>query len=152
FVPAVAWAQPARAPGYRIDVEADSAAWWDAVYADQPIITQTDDGASDPASGGGSASCSLSAPGIVTTFLDLLNPFDGDGVLEIGTGTGWTAALLASIGGVEVTTLEIDPRLAEQATANLQAAGIDAAQRVTVVTSDGAAGWPAGARFDGVHV
>lgn len=56
-------------------------------------------------------------------------------VLEIGTGSGYVAALLARL-GQSVTTLEINPALATQAQANLQAAGINNA---TVVTADAAA-------------
>ncbi|MCO6010301.1 methyltransferase domain-containing protein [Actinoallomurus purpureus] len=74
---------------------------------------------------------------------------DHDRVLEIGTGTGWTAALLSHrIGGRNVTTIEIDPVLAERAAANLKAAGY--APRLVV--GDGADGWPDGAPFDRVHV
>src|SRR5690606_21422169 len=126
----------------------DPDGWWDAAYADQPIVTQADDGATDPGTGQGSASSSLSAPGIVTAFLELLNPFEGDRILEIGTGTGWTAALLASRPRVQVTTIEVDAQVAEQAMANLKAVGCD----VRVLVGDGAEGHPDGAPFDCVHV
>jgi protein-L-isoaspartate(D-aspartate) O-methyltransferase len=56
-------------------------------------------------------------------------------VLEIGTGSGYMAALMARLGH-SVTTLEINPTLATQAQTNLQAAGIDNAK---VVTADAAA-------------
>lgn len=148
FVPPVAWTMSLDGTGRRIDLAADPDGWWDAAYADQPIITQADDGATEPGTGRGSASSSLSAPGIVTTFLELLDPFDGDRVLEIGTGTGWTAALLASRPGVRVTTIEVDAQIAEQAVANLKAAGCD----VQVVVGDGVQGHPDGAPFDCVHV
>ncbi|ACY96342.1 MULTISPECIES: methyltransferase domain-containing protein [Thermomonospora] len=148
FVPPVAWAQGPDGSGRRIDLAADPDGWWEAAYADQPIITQADDGATDPGTGRGSASSSLSAPGIVTTFLELLDPFDGDRVLEIGTGTGWTAALLASRPGVQVTTIEVDAQIAERAAANLKATGRD----VRVLVGDGAEGDPDGAPFDCVHV
>ncbi|TNY36701.1 methyltransferase domain-containing protein [Thermomonospora catenispora] len=148
FVPPVAWAQGPDGSGRRIDIATDPDGWWDAAYADQPIVTQADDGATDPGTGQGSASSSLSAPGIVTAFLELLNPFEGDRILEIGTGTGWTAALLASRPRVQVTTIEVDAQVAEQAMANLKAVGCD----VRVLVGDGAEGHPDGAPFDCVHV
>jgi len=57
-------------------------------------------------------------------------------VLEIGTGTGYTAALLAhQLGPENVTTIEIDPELAARARAALATAGYE---KVTVTTGDGA--------------
>jgi len=66
-------------------------------------------------------------------------------VLEIGTGTGYNAALLAArLGAPNVTTVEIDPALADDARAALQATGFP----VRVVTGDGTHGHPAGAPYD----
>ena len=61
----------------------------------------------------------------------------GESVLEIGTGSGYLTALLASRGG-RVTSVEINPRLATEAKAKLAAAGIDG---VAVAAGDGARGW-----------
>jgi protein-L-isoaspartate O-methyltransferase len=99
FVPARAFAVPGAegAPAARaIDRDADPASWCDAVYSDMAIITQRDDGAGDPGSAEGLATCSLSAPGVAISFLQLLDLQPGQRVLEIGTGTGWTAALLVT--------------------------------------------------------
>ncbi|HEU0089681.1 MAG TPA: methyltransferase domain-containing protein [Pseudonocardiaceae bacterium] len=66
-------------------------------------------------------------------------------VLEIGTGTGYTAALLAHrLGPRHVTTLEVDPELAARARAALRPAGYG---EVTVLTGDGAAGHLEGAPY-----
>lgn len=149
FVPSVAWAAPDDGPGYRIDREHDPETWWVAAYADHPIITQFDDGAEAPGSGRGSFTSSLSAPGAVVEFLELLDPYDGDRVLEIGTGTGWTAGLLASrLGDDQVTSIEIDPAVFETAGANLKRVGLSP----RLVLGDGADGWAAGAPYDRVHV
>ncbi|GAA0988180.1 methyltransferase domain-containing protein [Acrocarpospora macrocephala] len=151
FVPAAAWFSPnhADAPKGRFDVHTNPPAWWAAVYADTSIVTQTDDGAGDPASGKGTSSSSVSAPGIVFPFLELLNPQVGDHVLEIGTGSGWTAALLSwAIGPDGVTSIELDPQVAAQAEANLRAAGFSP----HLVVGDGVKGSPERAPFDGVHV
>ncbi|WP_414710992.1 methyltransferase domain-containing protein [Pseudonocardia sp.] len=70
----------------------------------------------------------------------------GDRVLEIGTGTGWHAALLAHLIGPEnVTSIEVDPCVADRARAALARHG-----KVTVITGDGAAGHPDRAPYDRV--
>src|SRR5207248_1776285 len=96
FVPSVAWAVSERpgVGGWRIDAAKDPEGWLEAVYSDSSIIIQVDDGAGDPASGQGRATSSVSSPGSVIAFLELLGPRPNDRVLEIGTGSGWTAALL----------------------------------------------------------
>lgn len=151
FVPARAFAVPGAegSPAARaIDRDADPVSWWDAVYSDMAIITQRDDGVGDPGSAEGLATCSLSAPGVAVSFLELLNPEPGQQVLEIGTGTGWTAAILAAdAGDRNVTSIEVDSALLAAARANLRIAGY--APRL--VEGDGADGLP-GEVFDRLHV
>lgn len=151
FLPAVAWAQPDRPDGggHRIDRDHDPAAWWDAAYSETVIITQVADGAGEPGSGVGPWTSSCSAPGIVVRFLEQLSPLDHHRVLEIGTGTGWTAALLAwRVGAHNVVSVEIDAGLADRAADRLKAAG----WAPRLVTGDGAAGVPDAAPYDRVHV
>ncbi|MQY02815.1 methyltransferase domain-containing protein [Actinomadura macrotermitis] len=151
FAPERAWAVPdrPRAEGVAIDRAADPATWWELVYADAAIAVQVDDGAGDPAAGTGAWTNSLSAPGIVLPFLEELHVLPHQRVLEIGTGTGWTAGLLAwLLGDGAVTSVEIDEALAGRAVANLRAAGL--APRV--VAGDGAAGFAEDAPYDRVHV
>jgi protein-L-isoaspartate O-methyltransferase len=63
-------------------------------------------------------------PKMVARMLQYLDIHGGERVLEIGTGTGWNAALLAyRLGADRVTTIEIDPRIAAHAHARLAAAG-----------------------------
>ncbi len=69
-----------------------------------------------------------------------------DKVLEIGTGSGFTAALLGHLAG-QVLTLEIDAELAEIARANLRQAGM---RNVEVRHADGVAGAPAQGPFDAI--
>lgn len=151
FVPRTARACPdfEGARSRAIDREAREADWWDAVYSDTSIVTQADDGASDPASGTGMVSSSNSAPGMVMAFLELLDVRDHDRVLEIGTGTGWTAALLSwRVGADAVTSIEVDEAIAVQAEASLRAAGY----APHLVVGDGADGWTEGSPYDRVHV
>jgi protein-L-isoaspartate(D-aspartate) O-methyltransferase len=151
FVPARSWVSPDVVDGesYGIDRGADPARWWDAVYSDAVIVTQADDGEGDPATGKGNWTSSISAPGIVFAFLELLDVHEHHRVLEIGTGSGWTAALLAyRVGARNVTSIEIDPEMASLARSNLAGAGV----RPHLILGDGAAGCPDRAPYDRVHV
>lgn len=149
FVPRVAWAVPdGPEPGQAIDRDQDPARWWDAVYSDTSIVTQIDDGVGDVRTGKGSPSCSCSAPGIVFTTLAALDVRDHHRVLEIGTGTGWTASLLAHrVGSPNVVSIEVDDRVAAQAGKNLRTTAFSP----TLIVGDGSHGWPDGAPFDRVH-
>ncbi|WP_049573986.1 methyltransferase domain-containing protein [Streptomyces sp. SBT349] len=154
FIPPQAWAQPPGAHGYWIDREARPHEWWEAVHSETVIYTQLDDGrtelTAENAARTYAPTCSASNPVVVSAFLRLLAVRPGDRVLEIGTGTGWTAALLCYLAGdaPEVTSVEIDAALAATAEAGLRTAGT--APRVVV--GDGEDGHPPGAPFDRVHV
>ncbi|WP_159942500.1 MULTISPECIES: protein-L-isoaspartate(D-aspartate) O-methyltransferase [unclassified Nocardiopsis] len=150
FVPPVAWAVPTDGtPPHLIDRQNAPARWREAVYSDTAIVTQLDDGDGDLATGSGTGTSSASAPGMVAAFLELLDPYPGDRVLEVGTGTGWTAALLSTVLGSDaVTSIEVDDQVAEQARVNLEGAGL----APTLITGDGALGWEKEALYDGVHV
>jgi protein-L-isoaspartate(D-aspartate) O-methyltransferase len=80
-------------------------------------------------------------------MLDQLGVRSGQRVLEIGSGTGWNAALLAHLVGPSgsVSTVDIQPEVVAQARANLDAAG---ASGVRVVVGDGADGFPDEAPYD----
>jgi protein-L-isoaspartate O-methyltransferase len=81
-------------------------------------------------------------------MLNALDVRPGQSVLEIGTGTGWNAALLANRVGAHgrVVTIEVDPCLAAGARCALTNAGY----HPLVITADGLAGHPAGAPYDRV--
>jgi protein-L-isoaspartate(D-aspartate) O-methyltransferase len=115
----------------------------DEVYEDTAIMTKAGEG--------GAPVSSSSQPAIMAIMLQLLRPRPGHRVLEIGAGTGYNAALIAHLVGPEgsVVTVDIDPEVAEQARGNLAEAGV---ARVHVAVADGAAGWPAGAPYDGLIV
>ncbi len=86
------------------------------------------------------------APKMEARLLQELGIKKGDKVLEIGTGSGYMAALLAAH-AEHVVTVESRPELAEQARANLERAGI---ANVTVEVGDGANGWAARGPYDAI--
>ena len=90
----------------------------------------------------------ISQPYIVAYMTEYISPRTGERILEIGTGSGYQAAVLAEM-GVEVYTVEIIPELAEHARQVLEEQGYD---DVHVLTGDGYLGWPEHAPFDAVIV
>jgi len=88
----------------------------------------------------------ISQPYIVACMTQVLGVKKGDRVLEIGTGSGYQAAVLAEM-GVKVYTIEIIPSLAQSARQRLQSLGYDS---VEVRTGDGYQGWPEAAPFQGI--
>lgn len=90
----------------------------------------------------------ISQPYIVALSTDLVQPKPGDVVLEVGTGSGYQAAMLAEIVG-QVYTIELIEDLGREAARRLAAAGYD---NVAARIGDGYAGWPEKAPFDGIVV
>lgn len=91
----------------------------------------------------------ISQPTMVAIMTDLLQLSPGARVLEIGTGSGYQAALLAELGAV-IYSVEIIPALAEQAAQTLQATGY--AGSVHVRQGDGYHGWPEHAPYDAIII
>jgi protein-L-isoaspartate(D-aspartate) O-methyltransferase len=90
----------------------------------------------------------ISQPYIVAIMSDLLKLKKTDRVLEVGTGSGYQAAILAELAD-SVYTIEIIEPLAVHAAANLKRVGYDA---VHTRTGDGYYGWEEAAPFDGIVV
>jgi len=90
----------------------------------------------------------ISQPYIVAYMTEIVKPRPGMRVLEVGTGSGYQAAVLAAT-GVEVYTIEIFRELAESASARLKRLGY---RGVTVRHADGHYGWPDVAPFDAIVV
>src|ERR1700693_3823278 len=90
----------------------------------------------------------ISQPYIVALMADALGLKGGERVLEIGTGSGYAAAVLAEIAG-EVYTIERIGQLAEKAGATLADLGYN---NVHVLHSDGTRGWPEHAPYDAIVV
>lgn len=90
----------------------------------------------------------ISQPFIVATICALLALEGRERVLDVGTGSGYQAAVLAEL-AAEVVTIEHVPELAERARAALGEAGYD---RVEVLVGDGSLGVPERAPFDAIAV
>ncbi len=96
----------------------------------------------------GDASQAMLAPKMEARLLQELGLKNTDTVLEIGTGSGYMAALLAAQAEY-VYSVEIDPTLVKKAQQNLQQAGV---VNTSVQQGDGSRGWPAQAPYDAIAV
>lgn len=147
FIPDTIWVDDPHGAGFvAVSRAGNPQAWLAAVSADAPVITQINFGRQDGTEDEHYPSSSSSQPSIVANMLDALDPRPGHSVLEIGTGTGWNAALLADRVGTtgRVTTVEIDPIVADAARHALAEAGFTP----QVITGDGANGCAAMAPYD----
>lgn len=128
-----------------VDRRTDPDGWGAAALADVPVVTQWDDGRHTGTEPGAAPTSSASMPSVVAAMLAAARLEPGLRVLEIGTGTGWTAGLMAHrLGETAVTSIEIDPDVAAAAKSALAAAGL----RPHLVVGDGLAGDPDGAPYD----
>jgi protein-L-isoaspartate(D-aspartate) O-methyltransferase len=105
-----------------------------AAYVDAPLRI-----------GGGQT---ISQPTVVARMCELLELSPSDRVLDVGSGSGYHAAVLSRL-CAHVDGVELDPRLAVRATRSLADAGID---NVTIVAGDGSLGLPERAPFDAINV
>jgi protein-L-isoaspartate(D-aspartate) O-methyltransferase len=90
----------------------------------------------------------ISQPYIVALMIELLDLEPSDRLLEVGTGSGYQAAVLGEL-AAEVHTIELVPGLALQAQKNLSGLGYT---HVHVHTGDGSAGWPEAAPYNRILV
>jgi protein-L-isoaspartate(D-aspartate) O-methyltransferase len=90
----------------------------------------------------------ISQPLVVARMLELLELSVTDRVLDVGTGSGYHAALLARLAR-EVITIERHPQLSRRAGHALESLGVT---NVRCVIGDGSRGWPPGAPFDAINV
>jgi protein-L-isoaspartate(D-aspartate) O-methyltransferase len=108
----------------------------DLVYSDEALVTRMRDGL---------PSSSSSQPSLMARMLAALGLRPGLRVLEIGAGTGYNAALIATITGAPVVSVDVQPDVVDDARAALDAAGVDG---VTVRVGDGYLGAGEGAPYD----
>ncbi|MFF4223163.1 ATP-grasp peptide maturase system methyltransferase [Streptomyces abikoensis] len=124
--------------------------WVVTAYSDQSLVTQLDnhltaDQATKPVRGFPTSSSTI--PATVVSMIEALEVAEGQQVLEIGTGTGYSTALMCHrLGEDNVTTVEVDPQVAARADAALEKAGYS----TWTVTGDGLLGHPRRAPYDRV--
>lgn len=134
-------------PGWR-QVSAPADEWSEAVLSNRALITQLD-GSDHPPEHSGQAwsTSSSSQPSLMLLMLHALGVERGQQVLEIGTGSGYNAALLCHrIGAANVTTVDIDPVVVDRARHRLNSLGYEP----KVVNGDGRDGCPSRAPFDSI--
>ncbi|MDT0323039.1 methyltransferase domain-containing protein [Streptomyces millisiae] len=126
----------------------DRDAWTAAVYGDDSLITELDGVHVEDAEARemtGVPTSSSTAPSLMADMLDALDVSKGSRVLEVGTGSGYNAALLCWLAGAEnVTTVDDSDRLASLARRRLASLGL----QPRVLAADGAEGAPERAPFD----
>lgn len=112
--------------------------WLRYVYSDEPLPTQIE---------GTNWVSSSSQPSLMAMMLEALSVTGSERVLEIGTGTGYNAALLCEmLGDGQVTSVDIDAGLIDEARERLASAGY----HPTLAAVDGIDGYPSGSPYDRV--
>ncbi|PZT71945.1 MULTISPECIES: methyltransferase domain-containing protein [unclassified Streptomyces] len=149
FLPDTIWPfDMAAGKAIHVSRSEDAEAWRGYAHADVPIVTQWDDGHHAGREPGNVSTSSASMPSVVFRMLDALRVDDYCRVLEIGTGTGWNAALLAhKVGEENVVTVEVDEGVASRAR---DALAHYFGMPVDVLHGDGRAGAPGRGVFDRV--
>ena len=142
FLPDQVWPKVVGEP---LDRRTDPEGWADHAYDDTPVITQVNEGSNRSVNVPTSSS---SAPSVMAAMLEAAEVKTGHRVLEIGTGTGFNAALLCELVGAQghVVTVEVDPAVIAWARRALEANGY----APTVLRADGHTGHPAAAPYDSV--
>jgi protein-L-isoaspartate(D-aspartate) O-methyltransferase len=111
------------------------------LYADRALVLFGDDDDDVPST--------ISQPSFVLRMLDMLQLERGQRVFELGTGSGWNAALMGQLVATDgcVYSLELIPEVAQAAAATMDALGI---KNVNIIKADGGDGYPDGAPYDRV--
>ncbi|MGH3373195.1 MAG: methyltransferase domain-containing protein, partial [Actinoallomurus sp.] len=107
----------------------DEQAWMTAAYSDQTLVTRLGPLHADHASAGdrpgGRPTSSATLPSLVVRMYRHARLFDGAEILDVGTGSGYGCALLASrFGDERVTSIDVDPYLTKVAAERLDAVGL----------------------------
>ncbi|OUC99304.1 methyltransferase domain-containing protein [Streptosporangium minutum] len=111
------------------DGPADPGVWMRTAYSDQSLITRVGESHADHAAPdarpGGRPTSSATLPSLVVRMLRHAEIYDGADVLDVATGSGYSAALLAQrLGDDRVTSIDVDPYLVEAAAGRLESIGL----------------------------
>lgn len=132
------------ATGEWLTRDATDPIWHDRIFSNSAMFTKIGE-ATGPWGSGVVGLSSTSTPGLMTRMLEALDIHDGHDVLEIGTGTGYNAALLSHrLGDTHVFSVDIDADLVDLARHRLDAIG----HRPILVAADGARGLAEHAPYD----
>jgi methyltransferase of ATP-grasp peptide maturase system len=127
---------------------ADRSRWLDAVYTDATLVTALDPATAAPTGDGaftGIPTSSSTLPSLMARMLEDLDVADEHRVLEIGTGTGYNAALLSRrLGAKQVYSIDISRAVVDDARARLAEIG----RSPHLASRDGRFGYPPGAPYD----
>lgn len=125
--------------GYHLRPATDRAEWLSRIYSDVPLVTKIDDN--------GRCLRSSLQPSIVATMLECLEVQPNQRVFEIGTGSGYSTALLTNLTGDPrlVTTIDDDEDVLTLATSAFERT---IGQGITVLVGNGLEGYPPGAPYD----
>ncbi len=150
LLPSLVWAYDmTTSKSVAVDETTDPDEWLRQTFANVPLITQWDDGEHQGTEPGTVPTSSASMPSVVASMLRDLDVRPGMKALEIGTGPGWTAGLLAHyLGDQNVVSVEVDAAVAAQARTALDRIGL----HPEVVRANGEFGWQDGAPYDRVIV
>lgn len=132
-------------PLHRGDIDDDE--WLRLIYANETHVTQVAGVAATDTTTSltGTPTSSSSMPAVVVRMLEVAGIAEGDSVLEIGTGTGYSTALMCQrLGNKAVTSIEYDPVVAERARKAITATGYEP----TLVVGDGLAGYEKNSEYD----
>ncbi|MFE3448154.1 ATP-grasp peptide maturase system methyltransferase [Nonomuraea sp. NPDC059194] len=127
--------------------EMDEMDWLGLVYTDETWVTQVDGVLAEEANGAvtGAPSSSSTTPSLVVRMLEAAQIAEGDRALEIGTGTGYSTALMCHrLGESSVISIEYDPAVAKRARKAITEAGYTP----TLVVGDGLHGYDDNAGYD----
>lgn len=148
FMPDTFWSPYCGEPFHRFCRGEDREGWLRAVYRDESAVAQWAGGHRSEPDEHYLVTSSATRPSVVARMLMDLELEEGNHVLELGSGTGWSAALMQHhIGDGAVLSVEVDQGLSQQAGSNASKSRTIGAQ---FVVGDGARGWPARAPYDRV--
>ncbi len=124
------WSQPAGSGEWSLcDGPGDPEQWLRAAYIDQTLVTRVGPVHADHAQPGdhptGRPTSSSTLPSLVVRLLQHLRVYDGAGVLDVGTGSGYSAAILSRrLGDAHVASVDVDPYLTKVAAERLDRIGL----------------------------